>query len=230
MTGMNPCGLAGAHGAHRTDRGAFGVVDCPGVVELPDLAQVVQVGPDPGRPMSELADSGLLWLINAAVFHPRGYALTLAADLATGEVVGWALAGDGRAPWRYDDDGGQAQARFEAAEATLAAAALDGADAIPRPQDSPTAFLTGVITAVLGDETAAAKAAAAVAQACRREDLFIMDRAAADEVIDEARRPDAALLAELREIAVTAPGPAVAQRILHAINIHENRPGAGSGG
>lgn len=69
------------------------------------------------RPFGELSDSGLLWLINAAVFHPRGFALALVKR--DGEVVGWKLLGDGSEPWRFDQDMDE---RFAAAEATLKAA------------------------------------------------------------------------------------------------------------
>jgi hypothetical protein len=66
------------------------------------------------RPFAELRDSGLLWLINATVFHPRGYALALTVH--DGEAVGWNLLGDGSEPWRYEAD---MDAKFEAAEVTL---------------------------------------------------------------------------------------------------------------
>lgn len=66
------------------------------------------------RPFSELPDSGLLWLINACVFHPRGYALALRK--VNGEITGWVLLGDGSEPWRYARD---MDDRFAAAEATL---------------------------------------------------------------------------------------------------------------
>lgn len=56
------------------------------------------------RPLSELRDSGLLWLINRIVFHPHG--LTLA--VVTGEggaIVGWQLIGDGSEPmWFAPED------------------------------------------------------------------------------------------------------------------------------
>lgn len=65
---------------------------------------------DAGRPFSDLRDTGLLWLINRVVFHPRGYALGLsfAPDpnhpLPSGGVVtGWILYGDGTAPWSMGD-------------------------------------------------------------------------------------------------------------------------------
>jgi hypothetical protein len=42
-----------------------------------------------------LVDSGLLWLINRSVFHPRGYALAVSED-------GWDLLGDGTDPWHFE--------------------------------------------------------------------------------------------------------------------------------
>jgi len=68
------------------------------------------------RPISELRDSGLLWLVNASVFHPRGLAMALHVD-SQGEVTGWSLLGDGNEPWRFDD--ADADERFLAATATL---------------------------------------------------------------------------------------------------------------
>jgi hypothetical protein len=68
----------------------------------------------PARPFAELADSGLLWLVNAAVFHPRGYALALVRE--RGEVTGWTLLGNGSEPWRFGDD---CAAEFAAANRTL---------------------------------------------------------------------------------------------------------------
>lgn len=67
------------------------------------------------RPFGELSESGLLWLINATVFHPRGYALALNAD-SRGNVTGWFLLGDGSEPWRFAEDMNE---RFAAAEQTL---------------------------------------------------------------------------------------------------------------
>lgn len=61
--------------------------------------------PDPGRPLSELRDTGLLWLINKAVFHPRGFALALhlsdpdPAGVKT--VTGWSIEGDGTEAWIF---------------------------------------------------------------------------------------------------------------------------------
>lgn len=69
------------------------------------------------RPFDDLSSSGLLWLINASVFHPRGFAL--AVKVVDGKAVGWLLLGDGSEPWYFD---GQRDEKFAAVEATLAAA------------------------------------------------------------------------------------------------------------
>ncbi|MGJ3228907.1 hypothetical protein ACQEUV_26660 [Micromonospora aurantiaca (nom. illeg.)] len=56
----------------------------------------------PARPFAELRESGLLWLINRVVFHPRGFALAL--TVCEGEAVGWTLLGDGSEVWKFDGD------------------------------------------------------------------------------------------------------------------------------
>lgn len=69
----------------------------------------------PARAWVELRESGLLWLVNRAVFHPRGFALALV--MRDSEPVGWQLLGDGSEPWRFGVDEDEL---FAAAEATLA--------------------------------------------------------------------------------------------------------------
>lgn len=57
------------------------------------------------RPFSDFRDSGLLWLVNRVVFHPRGYALALhfqGSPPTLGECTGWSLMGDGTEPWSMD--------------------------------------------------------------------------------------------------------------------------------
>lgn len=54
-----------------------------------------------GRPFSDLRAVGLLWLINTALLHPRGYALALHSD-DEGNATGWSLLGDGSEPWYFD--------------------------------------------------------------------------------------------------------------------------------
>lgn len=73
---------------------------------------------DPGLPFAELRTTGLLWLINRQIFHPRGFALAVVADMTTGDVSGWKLLGDGREPWNFAD-GDEAPA-LAAAETFLA--------------------------------------------------------------------------------------------------------------
>lgn len=55
------------------------------------------------RPWSELATSGLLWLINTSVLHPRGYALAIGFN-DDGECDGWRIVGDGSEPWQFGCD------------------------------------------------------------------------------------------------------------------------------
>lgn len=54
---------------------------------------------DPGCPWHELRDTGLLWLFNRVVLHPRGFAMAIHLDDETGEATGWSLMGDGSEPW-----------------------------------------------------------------------------------------------------------------------------------
>ena len=70
---------------------------------------------------SELRGSGLLWLINRVVFHPRGFALGLVYPDGdtTQEPIGWRLLGDGSEVWYFN---GTEDEPFEAVERTLAAA------------------------------------------------------------------------------------------------------------
>lgn len=43
--------------------------------------------------LSDLEESGLLWLFNESVLHPRGYHIGLISE--DEHVVGWLLMGDG---------------------------------------------------------------------------------------------------------------------------------------
>jgi hypothetical protein len=62
------------------------------------------VDTDDGNPWDELRTTGLLWLINSSVFHPRGYQFGLVYDAVTGACTGWTLDGDGTEPWIFPDD------------------------------------------------------------------------------------------------------------------------------
>lgn len=54
-----------------------------------------------------LRNSGLLWLINTSVFHPRGYALFLSIpteeEKAEGHVESFGFWGDGTEPYSFGD-------------------------------------------------------------------------------------------------------------------------------
>jgi hypothetical protein len=78
------------------------------------------------RPFEDLRTTGLLWLINRAVFHPRGYALALTVE--DGEATGWSLMGDGSEPWEYGEIevGNDKFRRAEALLASLRKPALTG--------------------------------------------------------------------------------------------------------
>lgn len=52
------------------------------------------------RPIEDLRETGLLWLINRTVFHPRGFALALTFEKEGGALLGWELLGDGTECWR----------------------------------------------------------------------------------------------------------------------------------
>ena len=67
--------------------------------------------------LADLSATGLLWLINRVVFHPRGFALALKIDDATGEAVGWQLHGKATEPWTFE--AAAEQEKYRAVEALL---------------------------------------------------------------------------------------------------------------
>lgn len=60
--------------------------------------------------LNDLRDTGLLWLINATVFHPRGFAIGVNGDH-------WTIVGDGTDVFTFTDE--RATARFADAERFL---------------------------------------------------------------------------------------------------------------
>ena len=64
------------------------------MMKVPTVHSPARVGDDRGRPLSELSEAGLLWLINRVVFHPRGLSLYVHRT-PDSQVVGWSLQGDG---------------------------------------------------------------------------------------------------------------------------------------
>lgn len=84
---------------------------------------------EPFRPIGELRDAGLLWLINRVVFHPRGFAL--AFDVADcGDVNGWKLLGDGSEVWTFDNESDDEE--FAKVRATFHAISQRDSGEVPR--------------------------------------------------------------------------------------------------
>jgi hypothetical protein len=82
----------------------------------------VYLDSEAGRPLHELIDSGLLWLVNATVFHPRGLALALHFDgledpsSDNADIVGWSLvAAEPGEPFTFPDSP-EVHERFRRAE------------------------------------------------------------------------------------------------------------------
>lgn len=73
------------------------------------FAPTVKVGDDGMVPFDWFED-GVLWLVNATVFHPRGFALGRERD--SGE---FRILGDGSEPWTYPDSP-EIDARMRAVE------------------------------------------------------------------------------------------------------------------
>lgn len=66
------------------------------------IGDTIDAAGEEGRPFAELRPTGLLWLINVTVFHPRGYALAIHLN-DEGEATGWSLMGDGTESWTMGD-------------------------------------------------------------------------------------------------------------------------------
>lgn len=79
---------------------------------------VIDDSSDPGLPV-DLLDDGLLWLINRAVFHPRGFALAVDAEGGNATVYG-----DGSQVWSFDLGEGAEDAKLAAVTACFDRAAV----------------------------------------------------------------------------------------------------------
>lgn len=108
--------IEGRYGRH-----AKAAVDALTALGWAPLTEIAEQGgatddaePDDVRAWEELRSTGLLWLINRVVFHPRGWALALVRR--DGQLVGWNLQGDGREVWEFNGD---EDALFAAAQNTL---------------------------------------------------------------------------------------------------------------
>lgn len=77
---------------------------CP-VCEVLDAALVGATGSDDDRErLRRFRADGLLFLVNLAVLHPRGYALAMVVN-ANGDPEGLSIVGDGSEPWSFGSDG-----------------------------------------------------------------------------------------------------------------------------
>lgn len=117
-----------ACGSSRIDWGATGLnqcLDCDKLFRQNDQSSLRPLPEDftagATLPIEYLRETGLLWLINRAVLHPRGFALALHYDGQGRDrrVVGFTLEGDGREPWAMDRATIDEDALFNAVEAFL---------------------------------------------------------------------------------------------------------------
>jgi hypothetical protein len=92
---------------------------------LPDHEEVPPE--EPTMPFSAIRARGLLWYINRACLHPRGFALALhyPNEYGQGEPTGWSLtyAGDGQI-WSFD--GQDEDGAFRRLEALLTETKANG--------------------------------------------------------------------------------------------------------
>lgn len=66
--------------------------------------------------LKQFQDDGLVWLVNTALLHPRGYALCVHKD-TDGNPVGLSILGDGSEPWCFaPEDAADSAAAFNFAE------------------------------------------------------------------------------------------------------------------
>jgi hypothetical protein len=78
---------------------------------------VRELGNDQKARLKQFHQDGLLWLVNTALLHPRGWALTIHLD-ASGEPTGLGVQGDGVEPWIFaPGENADVLQRYEQAEA-----------------------------------------------------------------------------------------------------------------
>ena len=130
---------------------SWGTATCAGWLSLDHYSQesaeraqkrhvAEEHGAEPGEalPWWELGTSGLLWLINRIVFHPRGLALGFHAE--DGVPYGWSLARTpGGEPWQFDEE---TDAACHARAAATLAAALNPSKEPSMPDPTPTCTAT----------------------------------------------------------------------------------------
>lgn len=89
------------------------------------------------RTFAELRKTGLLWLINTSLLHPRGFAMAVVLN-DQGDVTGWKLLGDGTEPWIFN---AECDEQFAAVEELLRPAG----HLVPTPLPAGWAGLTADI-------------------------------------------------------------------------------------
>jgi hypothetical protein len=96
----------------------------PGV-EVHPLPDSLQLDEEQRTTLKKFWEDGLIWLVNTAVLHPRGYALAIHVDTENPEALplGLSIVGDGSEPWVFETDKqGELLVRYETAEARREAA------------------------------------------------------------------------------------------------------------
>lgn len=64
-----------------------------------------ELSKEQSQTLQKFWEEGLLWLVNTAILHPRGYALTIVYDdEALNTPLGLFIQGDGDEPWCFGDD------------------------------------------------------------------------------------------------------------------------------
>lgn len=101
------------------------------------LPQAQANGPRDAFTFGALSTSGLLWLINRAVFHPRGLAMAIEYAEGDPEPRGWSLhAAAAGEPFTFDLPAGVENNLYAAAEELIAATKLAGRTPLQAPSDS----------------------------------------------------------------------------------------------
>ncbi|MDB5069616.1 MAG: putative phage protein [Candidatus Eremiobacteraeota bacterium] len=103
------------------------------------------------RPFEDLSLTGLLWLFNRAVLHPRGFTLVVITG-DDGRAIGWQITGDGTQPFVFDPE--TDDEKFRAVEAFFAAARSEQPQAAETACGCPAAGHLKTCAVELADQVA----------------------------------------------------------------------------
>lgn len=81
---------------------------------------------------AQLSETGMLWLLNRVIFHPRGFALAIEYADGVAQPCGWSLIGNGTEVWKFADDAMEDE-KFAATEALFAHVREHGIAPDPTP-------------------------------------------------------------------------------------------------